>query len=188
MNNRRSESRRDKREDRKLDKQVQDGVTRRQLLEAEAELAGGVDEAASPETTFGVYLYDWVVVEHRRETIRIQYQRATALKGKGRKNDPDQSLTQYVQVKEEQQIIEEQMVAFLQALDDDELRPLLHTPHHIPGEGITLRVPEKLSDLIEAALYPEDDYKEEEIKEVEPEPVGKAKESVTTGEPSNDES
>jgi len=158
----RQQKRSQKREEDKLSRRV-DGVTRKQLLDAEEELSLEAETAvASPGTTFSALLYDWVILEHQREAIRVKYHRMVELKKRGRKNDPDQSLTNYVQTKEEMEVIQEQIVEFLLTLDEDEIQRLLHSQHPIPGELVTLRVPTKLMDVLEKDIYRDEESKESE--------------------------
>jgi transposase len=152
----RKDRRRQDRAAARLDKQV-DGFTRRQLLEAEEELVGESEErVADPETTYGVFLNEWMITEHRREALRLQYLRVVELKQRGRRMNPDEVLTEYAQIKETMELIESQIVEFLDSLDDGLTGQLLSNRHFIPGTGVSLRTPDSLKAILEKAMYGED--------------------------------
>ena len=122
-----------------------DGLRRDQLLEAQRELDRDfTQEAAEDATTFAVLLWDWTTAEHRREALRVQHQRTAELKRRGRRTDPDPLVTQYAQVKEELELVVEQLVELLESLDPQRATLLLAGQHLLPGMGVTLRAPAAL--------------------------------------------
>ena len=115
------------------------------LQKAEDELRQGVtNEVADDATTFVVLLWDWTVAEHRREALRVQYQRTIELKNRGRRAETDPLVIQYTQVKEEMELIQGQLAELLQGLAPERVGLLMQGQHLMPGMGVTLRAPEKL--------------------------------------------
>ncbi len=150
--NQRATDRETARKERK-ENRTTEGITAKQLSEAEAELKGEADfRDADKETTFAALLDDYKGAEQTREGLRLQHQRTVELKTHGRKVDPSKIVTQYAQAKQTIQMIEDQMAAFLRTLEEDDVQEMLTNRHIVPDKGYIWDVPDDLVDRMEEAL------------------------------------
>ncbi len=151
----RAEKRRQVKQERKPDP---NGLTKKQLQDAADELAEltEIPRKSDPETAFGAMLDQWWGLEHQREGIRVQYERTRELLTRGRQVRPDDLKSQYALVKEELQVVEDQIVKLLDGLDEDLVSQLLSTRHLLPQKGITYGVPDELKERLRQTIEPEE--------------------------------
>jgi hypothetical protein len=128
---------------------TQDVVPRKAILEAEAELlAAGPIAVAAEGVTFVALVRDWLSLEQQRETVRVRYLRARELQGRGHKVESDPFLAAYVQLKEEQELVETQLRDLFHDVSERQTQEWLQGTHYAADTGAVLRVPERLSQLL----------------------------------------
>lgn len=145
----RANQRRKDRDQKKLSSTT-DGVTKKEQLEALAELEASLEEhKPREEVTFAVLLDDWVASEAALESLRVGYQRSIELRKHGRQVDPEKIAERYAQEKQGRELIEQQFAEFIETMEDEtKLRMFLSGQHLVINKGYFLSAPEELKEKL----------------------------------------
>ena len=134
---------------------VAEGLTRKDLRDAEDELDKLVTtNQVNDETTFASLLETWLALDHQQESARLSYARVAELRKLGRTIETDQLIKNFAETKQELEILNKQLIGFLsnQVEDSERIKSLVINRHLIPGSGIIVRAPRALRDLLSQAL------------------------------------
>lgn len=115
--------------------------------------AGMSEDHVDINVTFTAQLDAWFALNYQKESIRVQYQRMVAM-GKRTEQDPNLQgvITQFGNVKEEMDVLEELMIDLINSESDPELMTrMLNASHYYPSKGIGYTAPEGLKTRLQPA-------------------------------------
>lgn len=119
-----------------------------------AELEAGMSEDdVDVNVAFTAQLDAWFALNYQKESIRVQYQRMVAM-GKRAEKDPNLKgvISQFGNVKEEMDVLEELMINLLDSENDPELiTRMVNASHYYPSKGIGYTAPEGLKIRLQPA-------------------------------------